>query len=150
MHVFSSSQQKFKQQLDTNSQASTVSVSPSPLTPSPTKMLTSPLPLKKRTVDMMLGTSSLMSPSISPTSSDLVSPESHGGQGHNALHGSETDEASECPLEVVQERMILNLRPRRNLMRKSKKPKVQPEPLIKLQQTANHFQKRSAHSGKLE
>lgn len=142
MHVFSNSQQQFKQQMmGSGSQASTLSGSPSALTPSPPRMHTMPLPPRKRKMNLMPETSSLLSPSTSSTSSIQVSPESSGG-GRQVARGSDTDEASECPQEVVQERLNLSMRPQRNQI-KGRKKKVQPTVThIKLEPRANHFQQR--------
>jgi hypothetical protein len=138
MQVFSSSQQQFKLQLDPGSQASTVSVSPPLLTPSPAQ--TPLMPPKKRKLDSIPVTSSLLSPSSSSTSSMVISPESNGGGRQNsqgdASHGSETDDASECPPELIQERLIRS-RPRRTQTRDRN---VQHTPLSKLQEQATYFQ----------
>jgi hypothetical protein len=135
MQVFTSSQQLFKQQLDSDSQASAMSISP------PGSPLKTPLPPKKRKIDSMPVTSSLLSPSTSSNSSILISPESSGGglEGE-AAHGSETDDASECPPELVQERLNLSKPFRAQNNRGRKMQPRQPVPLFKVQQQANYFQ----------
>jgi hypothetical protein len=138
MQVFTSSQQLFKQQLDSDSQASAMSISPPGIILSPLK---TPLQPKKRKFDSMPVSSSLLSPSTSSNSSILISPESNGGglQGE-AAHGSETDDASECPPELVQERLNLSRPFRAQNNRGRKMQPHQPVPLFKVQQQANYFQ----------
>jgi hypothetical protein len=136
IQVFTNSQQLFKQQLDSDSQASSMSISPPGMTPSPIKM---PLPPKKRKFDSMLVTSSLLSPCTSSTPPILNSPaeSSGGGIEGEAAHGSETDDASECPPEFVQERLNLS-RPFKAHNNRGRK--MQPVPLFRVQQQANYFQ----------
>jgi hypothetical protein len=142
LHVFTNSQQLFNQQLDSGSQASTMSISPPGMTPSPIK---TPLPPKKRKFDSVVVTSSLLSPCTSSTSPISNSPESNdsgmqNGQGE-AAHGSETDDASECPPELLQERLNLS-RPLNSQTNKCQKMQpLQPVPLFKVQQHSNYFQR---------
>ncbi|XP_059484833.1 bromodomain-containing protein 4-like [Neocloeon triangulifer] len=123
MSVFKQSQLTFKCRLANNrdSQSSTNSTELVLVTPSPAKsqkMSLTPAPPRKRKAEDLSPTTSASSALASPLSS---TDKGTIGDGRN----SDTDEASECPSEVVEERAVVKK------ARRGRPPKVmQPIPRI--------------------